>query len=95
MQKATLENENGTFTFVRGEDGAWTLANSEENSSRTETLRVGAQQDDGGYVVKWSDAAYFVTVHAFSVEGLLTNGRDAYPIHADAGRIGAQLQKRR
>lgn len=127
VQEVTLENENGTFTFVRGEDGAWTLADlaedetfnetaftgilnrvaslrlqrplstspspeyglddpsatltlaiSEENSSRTATLRVGAQRDDGSYVVKWSDADYFVTVNAFSVEGLVNNGRDAF-----------------
>lgn len=127
VQEATLENENGALTFVRGEDGAWTLADlaedetfnqaafsgllnqitglrlqrplstspspdyglenpsatltlaiNEENSSRTETLRVGAAREDGSYVVKWSGADYFVTVNAFSVEGLVNNGRDAF-----------------
>ena len=121
LVQVTLENAQGTFTFVRGEGGAWTLADlaGDEQASDTKisgivssaanlrlkrplgkteeapygldepsavvtlkttedeyTLTVGAHDvEDGSYVVKASDASYYVTVSEASVRRLVETGR--------------------
>jgi hypothetical protein len=42
------------------------------------TIYVGAQTDDGNYVVKASTEPYYVTVASYSVERLVNDGRDAF-----------------
>ncbi|MCA9962059.1 MAG: DUF4340 domain-containing protein [Anaerolineales bacterium] len=47
-----------------------------DNASRTYTLLIGAQNpDSGNYIVKWSDADYYVEVSSFSVESMVNYGR--------------------
>ncbi len=56
-----------------------TLTAVADNASRNYTLLVGAQnRDNGNYIVKWSDADYYVEVSAFAVEELVGNGRDDF-----------------
>lgn len=120
----TLQNANGTFTFSKVSDDAWTLSDlakgeslnqgnfnlilnravnmrltsplgttpqpeygldtpeatltltyEENGASSTYTLEVGAAQEDGNPVIKWSGSDYYVTINAFMVENLVNFGR--------------------
>ncbi|MGM0401087.1 MAG: DUF4340 domain-containing protein [Chloroflexota bacterium] len=122
LMRVTLENEQGTFTFVRGAEGAWTLEGlaEDEQISETEigglvsgvanlalerplgkteeaayglddpqavvtlqttegehTLVVGNHDaEEGGYVVKASDASYYVTVSEASIRRVVEASRE-------------------
>lgn len=122
----TLENNNGSFTFNKEEDGSWSfdqvqeaetliqtkpsafinqalglriaqplgtteepaygldapqarliLTVEENNASQQYILQIGAQ-DGESYIVKWSEADYYITVSSFSVQDMVTNGRSDF-----------------
>jgi hypothetical protein len=122
LVQVTLENAQGTFTFVRGEEGAWTLEGLAEDEQASDTkisgivsgaanlrlkrplgkteeasygldepnavvtlnttekeytLTVGTHEtEDGSYVVKASNASYYVTVSEASVRRLVETARE-------------------
>ncbi|MFP3896910.1 MAG: DUF4340 domain-containing protein [Anaerolineales bacterium] len=122
LVQMTLENEQGTFIFVRGEEGAWTLEDLAEDEQISEaeidnlvssvanlrlqrplgkteeatyglddphavvtlqtteeehTLVVGSHDaEKGGYVVKASNASYYVTVSEASIRRVIEAGRE-------------------
>ncbi len=54
-----------------------TTTNSEDGSSETSVLRVGAKLgDSANYVVKWSESSYYVSAADFSVKNMITRTRE-------------------
>lgn len=51
---------------------------SDTTTVNTYTLLVGAKQQDGNYVVKWSDSPFYVTAAGFSVESMVTSTLENY-----------------
>jgi hypothetical protein len=53
-----------------------TTTSSDDGSTKTAVLRIGAQLPDGNYAAKWSESSYYVSVAAASVQNMIDRTRD-------------------